>query len=172
MKRKSYVANFPTNLLFPVLEQNQKELLKLEWNRIEHETKELKDRIKQVELTISLVKNTIINRYLEENISFTKVARLLCKSTGIQKEIYQELFVAKIMNTNELISVDLLNQAISCLDLDQIMKLMRNQDKIYSDMVESRFDELIYDVDQEVYENYLEKERKDKNEYQRRGKIK
>ncbi len=156
MKRKSYLTNFPTEFLFLILEQNQKELIQLELKRIEQETKELRDRIRQVKLTISLTKNTIINRYLEELIPLRKVAKLLCNSRGTRHEVYQELFTLRLLEANEFITVDLLQKAIQCLDLDHIMTIMRKK-SIYYEMVGTRFDELIYDVDQEVYENYLEK---------------
>ena len=157
MKRKSYLTNFPTKALFLIMKQNLEELSKLEILRIEQDTEEVENRINQVKLTISLSKHIIINRYLEEEISLTKVAKLLCRSKGIEKEVYQELFTSKLVEANELIALDLLNEAINCLDLDQVMTIMRKKDTIYSKMVETRFDEFIYDVDTDVYENYLEK---------------
>ncbi len=159
-RRNSYLTNFSTDFLFLVLEQNTKELLKLEIKRTEQESKELQGRINQIKLTISIGKQELINRFLiDEKNSLEKIARLLCKSKGIHKEVYQEVFTRKILEQNNLIPVDLLQKVMDYLDLEQIMTIMRKKDTIYSQLASERYDEIIFDVDEEVYQEYLQKRR-------------
>lgn len=161
-RRKSYLTNFPTETLFLVLEQNAKELLELEIKKVDKNSIQLQKRINQVKLTISIGKKELINRYLKGNISLNQVANLVCQSNGIRQDIYKELFTRKVIEENELISVDLLRKVINNLELEQIMTIMQNKDTIHQEIAEKRFDEIIYDVEKEVMEELEKKKRMDR----------
>ena len=157
-KRKSYFENFPTNSLFVVLEQNNKELIELEIIKLTKPTSLLKEKIKQVELVIAVVKSVIVERYLQDNISLTEIAKRLVKEKGIKQDVYKELFTLKIINTEELISTELLERAIDKLELSQIKMIIRaKEDTIYGKTAIKHYDEMIYDVDEEVYREYVNK---------------
>ena len=157
-KRKSYFENFPTCSLFAVLEQNYKELLQLEIKKITKPTPLLKERIRQLELVIAVIKNVIIERYLQDNISLTEIAKRLVKEKGIKQDVYKELLTLKIINSEEFISLELLEQAIDKLELNQIMIIVRSkEDTIYGKTAAKCYDEMIFDVDEEVYKEYINK---------------
>lgn len=162
-RRKSYLTNFPTSTLFIVLEQNINNLLELEAKQLILRNSLLKERIKQAELTINLAKTTIIERYLNNGISLTEIANLLIKSIGIKENVFQELFTLKLLESNEIISIDLLEKAIDKLDISQLMLIMRTkQNTIYGNIATNKYDKMIFDVEPDVLEEYILKKRLDK----------
>ena len=157
--RKSYFENFPTSTLFVVLEQNMKELSSLELNPKTNEI--LKKRMEQVELVVSVSRAILVNRYLQDNISLTKIARLVLESEGIRKSVYREVFTLRILEKDEIISFELLEKTINELDISEIMLIMKNRDSIYKELAIKRYDEIIFDVESEVYEELIIKKRLD-----------
>lgn len=161
--RKSYLTNFPTDSLFVVLEQNQKELLDLEIKSTNQPNTLLKQRIQQVRLTIALAKNTIIERYLE-NTSLKGCAKLLVSSIGIKESVYQELFTLKLLRANEIISLDLLKKAIDKLEPDQLMMVIRmKENTIYEQVATECYHDMLFDVEEEVLGELREKIKLDNN---------
>lgn len=96
-RRKSYLTNFPTSTLFIVLEQNVKELLELEVKQLKSNNVLLKERISQIKLTINIAKTTIIERYLNNNVSIIEIANLLLTSKGHQRRSFSGAIYYKII---------------------------------------------------------------------------
>lgn len=161
--RKSYFENFSTSTLWIVLEQNFRELTTLELKYATTPNKLLKDRIKQIKLVLEVSKNVVVNRYLQDNISLMKIANLLLNSEGIKKKVYQELFTLKVLEKEELISLELLSKVIQELDISELMMIIRNkEDSIYGSLALRRYDELIFDVEPDVYQELIMKKIKDR----------
>lgn len=166
MKRKSYLTNFSTNMLFAVLEQNQKELLQLQLKLFDNENILLKTRINQVKYTIAIVENTVVKRFLDENISLNKLINLLLTTN---KEcyitIYKEVITQKIIESNETVLLNLLEAAIKHLDVDQLMRIIKaKEDSIYGMMALNSYNEKCLEVDDEVYKELLLKMKQDRRE--------
>lgn len=162
MKRKSYFTNFSTDSLFVVLEQNYMEYQKLEQKQANNSNPLLKERMKQVELVMAASKSIITERYLEDNVSLNEIAGLLIKSKGIRESVYKNLFTLKLLETNEIISLNLLTNAVNRLDISELMLIIRNKpNTVYSDIALKIYDEMIFDVEPEVYQEYVLKKRLD-----------
>ena len=157
-KRKSYFTNFSTDSLFVVLEQNNKELLKLEIKKLNKDTKEIRDRIKQVELVIAVVRNVIVERYMHDDTPITKIANKIVKENGIKLDVYKEIFTLKVLEKDEMISLELLEKAIDKLDIGQLTMIIKaRENTVYGDYAIKSYDEMIFDVDEEVYKEYVNK---------------
>lgn len=162
-RRKSYFENFPTSTLFIVLEQNMEELLLLETQLLSCNNLLLSERLKQVKLVIQISKNVIIQRYLDENISLTKIAKLLVSSHGIKEIVYKEIFTLKIMDSNDFISLNLLEKAIDKLDIEHLILIMKNKENtIYESVAIKKYDKLIFNLDEEVLKDLEKKKRMDR----------
>lgn len=156
--RKSYLTNFPTNHLFIVLEQNQKELLDLEMKQLNRSNSLLRERIKQVKLTIAIIRNTIIERYLDSQVSLRECAKMLIISKGVKESVYQEVFTLKLLGVNEIIPLDLLEKAIDKLEIDQLMRILRTkEDSIYGHFANQSYTEMLFDVENEILEELNQK---------------
>lgn len=161
--RKSYFENFSTSTLFVVLEQNFRELATLELKYTCMPNKLLKKRIKQIKLVLEVSKNVIVRRYLQEDISLMKIAKLLLNNEGIKKEVYQEIFTLKVLEKDEIISLELLSRVIKELDISELMLIIRNKgNSIYGHLALKRYDELIFDVEPDVYQELVMKKRRDR----------
>lgn len=166
MKRKSYITNFSTDALFLVLEENEKEFSALETKVNSKNMNFILERLKQIRLTISVVKNEIITRYLKDNTSLNSITKLFLSSNGIKKDVYQELFVLKCLTSQEFVDLDLLEKAISLLDPSQLMMLIETKkDSIIGEFANNRYSEMIFEVDDEVKKELLLKIKLDRMEW-------
>ena len=155
--RKSYLTNYSTDTLFVVLEQSQRELLDLETKNMNSSNILLKQRIQQVKLTMAIAKNTIIERYMKDT-SFGACARLLIHSEGIKTSVYQELFTSKLLETNEMISLQLLKKAIDKLEVDQLMLVIRMKgNSAYGQFATECYYDMLFDVEEGVLGKLKEK---------------
>lgn len=162
-RRRSYFKSFPTSTLFIVLEQNKKESLELEKKLLNHDNILLRERLKQVNLVISVSKKIIIERYLKDNTSLNRITELLIESTGIKEWVFKDLFVLKILESNEPISLELLQKAIDKLEIEQLMMIIKGkQNTIYEDLATKNCDEMLFDVEQEVLKELELKKRMDR----------
>lgn len=162
-KRKSFFLNFSTSSLFLVLEENVNALSALEVKLNNNYNKHLKHQIKITELVIKTIKKEIINRYLKENVSLSKIANLVLNSDGIKKLIYQEIFTLRVIEKDEMISLDVLERVINGLDIDELSLIIREKNSsIYRELSLKRYDEIIFDVDNDVYEEMIMKKRLDR----------
>ena len=161
--RRSYFENFSTSMLFVLLEQNLSELTALEAKYDSIPNRLLKERIEQIKLVLEVSKNVVVNRYLQDNISLMEAANLLLNSEGIQKKVYQEVFTLKVLEKEELIQLDLLSKAIKELDINELMMIIRNKENsVYGNLALQRYDELIFDVEPDVYQELIMKKKKDR----------
>lgn len=162
-KKKSFFLNFSTNSLFLVLEENVNVLASLEVKLNNNYNMHLKHQIKMTELVIKTVKKEIINRYLKEDIPLNKIANLVLSSDGIKKLIYQELFTLRVIEKDEMISLDVLERVINSLDIDELSLIIRDKNNsVYRILALKRYDEIIFDVDNDVYEEMVMKKRLDR----------
>lgn len=161
--RRSYFENFSTSMLFVLLEQNLSELTALEAKYDSIPNRLLKERIEQIKLVLEVSKNVVVNRYLQDNISLMEAANLLLNSEGIQKKVYQEVFTLKVLEKEELIQLDLLSKAIKELDINELMMIICNKENsVYGNLALQRYDELIFDVEPDVYQELIMKKKKDR----------
>lgn len=161
--RRSYFENFSTSMLFVLLEQNLSELTALEAKYDSIPNRLLKERIEQIKLVLEVSKNVVVNRYLQDNISLMEAVNLLLNSEGIQKKVYQEVFTLKVLEKEELIQLDLLSKAIKELDINELMMIIRNKENsVYGNLALQRYDELIFDVEPDVYQELIMKKKKDR----------
>lgn len=130
MKRKrrsgSSIVNLPTSGLLVRLEQYEKELIYLKQAQLE-QTKFLpaqQSRIFQVEDAIFFIKKILVDRYLEDNISLNKIALLFINSLGAKAEVYQEVFVSKVINNKHaFIDQNLLERVVDKLSIENLLRI-------------------------------------------------
>ncbi len=166
MKRKSYLVNFSTDALFVVLEQNQNELLRLQIKAIDNSHLLLNQRINQVKYTIAIIENTIIERFSCEKITLNKLIELLLDSNNDSRSrIYKELITNKMIDSNELVSLDLLDKVIKLLEVEQLMRIIKaRENTIYGQLAISSYNQKCLEVDDEVYKELLVKIKQDRRE--------
>lgn len=166
MKRKAYLANFSTDMLFIVLEQNQKELLKLQIKLLDNDNVLLNSRINQVKYTMAIIENTLVERLLEENNTLNKLINLLLTSNEeFHTSIYKEAITQRMIEYDEVVLLDLLEMAIKLLDVEQLMKIIKaKQDSIYGIIAINSYNEKCLEVDDEVYKELLLKIKQDRRE--------
>ncbi len=166
MKRKSYLVNFNTDALFVVLEQNQNELLRLQIKAIDNSHLLLNQRINQVKYTIAIIENTIIERFSCEKITLNKLIELLLDSNNDSRSrIYKELITNKMIDSNELVSLDLLDKVIKLLEVEQLMRIIKaRENTIYGQLAISSYNQKCLEVDDEVYKELLVKIKQDRRE--------
>lgn len=159
-KRKSWVGNFSIESLFALLRQSEKELINLK--KIEKETIMLKKRIKEVEYTIYVLKFFLVRKHLAANISLQEIAKKDINSYGLTKDVYDTIFTIKALEEKEPIEVSLLESVIDSLDIEHICMIMNSQnDNIYRKFANERFEKLIFDVEDDVYDEFVLKKRMD-----------
>lgn len=143
--------------MFIILEQSQTELFDLKWKKLTKMNILLNERIKQLKLTMAIARNTIIKRYLDST-SLRECAKLLVNSIGIKESVYQEIFALKLLETNEMISLELLKKAIDKLEIDQLMLVIRmKEDTIYGQFATDCYHDMLFDVEEEVLGELKEK---------------
>ncbi|MDD6223598.1 MAG: hypothetical protein PUB18_01180 [bacterium] len=163
--RESYFANFSTSSLFVLLEQNLAQLTNLELKQTTNDHSLLKNRIFQLQFAVSIIRSILIDRYLKEKISLTQIANYLLWATGIREDVYQELFTLKLLESDEFIELTLLEKAIHKLDMEKLMAIIQlKEDTIYGTYAVRRYDEMIFDVEEDVFEEYVKKIKFDEKE--------
>lgn len=152
------IKKFPIEALLIVYENNVNELDRL---KLLDNNKYVSKRIKELEYNIKYIKNTCIDKYLDSNISLSKCAKLLISTNTRRKDIYQELFTNLLICGNGLISLDLLNSAINELDIEYIMQIISSKKTGAREIALDVFDKIIFNVDEDVYGDYLLKKKLD-----------
>lgn len=161
-KRKSYFLNFSTNSLFLTLKETQKELLKLEINYIECPNYLLKTRINQLKFTISSGIKELVKRYLDDSITLENSAKLLIKATSeIEEIVFSKIFVIKVIEGKELISLDLLTSAIDKLELEELVKLV-DLENTYGKLAKENYIEILFNVGKDIKNEIYLKIKKDR----------
>ena len=156
--RQSYFTNFSTNSLFAIWEQNVTELSKLELKRLEKNNNLLNERIKQINLVVSTIKSVLMERYLVDDISLDRVVKYFLNSTGIRENFYKDLFVLKILESDGLIDLKLLERAIDKLEMDELMTIIRlKENTVYGVCAVKKYDKMLFDVETDVYDEYVKK---------------
>ena len=159
-KRRSWFGNFSIDSLFVLLKQSEKELEEL--NSIEEPSVKLKLRKRDVEYSIRVFKNLLVKRILESNISLTEISKNIMKTNDTIKDVYKEVFTLKLVDKDELIDIELLNNVIDTLNLEQVLTIINvKKGTIYEKLANNRFNDLIFDVDTDVYDEYVLKKKMD-----------
>lgn len=152
------IKKFPIEALLIVYENNINELEKL---KLLDSNKYVNKRIKELENNIKYIKNVCINKYMDSNISLNRCAKLFVSTKTRRKDIYQELFTKLLISGNGLISLDLLNRVIDELDIEYIMQIINSKKKGASEMAMNAFNKIIFNVEDDVYDDYLLKKKLD-----------
>ena len=126
----------------------------------------LNQRINQVKYTIAIIENTIIERFSCEKITLNKLIELLLDSNNDSKSrIYKELITNKMIDSNELVSLDLLDKVIKLLEVEQLMRIIKaRENTIYGQLAISSYNQKCLEVDDEVYKELLVKIKQDRRE--------
>lgn len=169
MKIKASINNFSTRMLFLLLKEREKELLSIQINidNINGQNVSLlKSRMNQIKMTIEIVKSIIVDRYIEEDISLLKAIKMLEHSTSIiEEDIFKEIITIKILTKDELVPIDLLDKAISSLEVEQLVDIINNRKgTIYEELANDSYNQKYLDVDEEVYKELLLKIENDMEE--------
>lgn len=126
MKRKPTISSLPTSGLFIILEQYDKELIQLKQKQKKNECflPDLCKRICEIEDTIYFIKKVLISRYLEDNTSINKIAKLFLNENGIKANVYEEIFVSKVLNGSKIIlETKVLENVINKLSIENLIKI-------------------------------------------------
>ena len=68
-----------------------------------------------------------------------------------------------VLRKDEMISLDLLEMSINELDMSQLMLIMVGKDnKLYRELATKKYDEIIFDVEPDVYEELILKKKMDR----------
>lgn len=131
-KRKSSIVNLPTSGLFVRLEQYDEELFKLKKKQLETSKfmPALCQRIIEIEDAIYFIKKVIVNRYMEDDISINKVALLFINSSGIKSEVYQEVFVNKVIRNDGWVEKTILEKVMEKLSIENLIKISYCKDEM------------------------------------------
>ena len=107
---------------------------------------------------MAIIQNIIVERFLEDSISLVECTRLFIKARGIRKEVYQELFTIKILEADEMLSLDLLEQAMNQLEPEPLMRILRaKENSIYGYLASKTYMKMLFDVEEEVLEELKQK---------------
>ena len=157
--RKSYYLNFDDKSLMAILKQRQAELESLNKKEI---TADLETRKQELKFIIKVIKDTLVKRYKEENLSFQKIALGVIRKQGIEKDIYRELFILSLMENNSLVDKETLDKAIDELNLDQLLLISNmKQGTIYQKAANNKLDEFWFDVEDDVLDEFVLKKKMD-----------
>lgn len=158
--RKSYFANFPSTSLFVILKKSEEELEEI--NSKTNINDGLKTRKKELVLLINSIKSILVNRFINSNMTLREIAIKMINSDRSAKEVYKSLFMLRVIHKEELIDISLLEKAMDELDIDNILMIINSKKgTIYEQIANKKYDELIFQVDEEVYNDYLLKDETD-----------
>ncbi len=158
-KRKSYYENFSTSSLFALLKQSYIELELFEEKK---ETRELKKAIFELEVLIRRIKKIIENRYIEEEASINRIATDYLNCDPYFKEVYKDIFLTRLLTADEFVDVNLINRVINTLDIEDIFIIMNSkEDSIYGKLASKRYDKMVFEVEEDVYNDYVLKNEND-----------
>ncbi|MBE6147604.1 MAG: hypothetical protein E7168_04655 [Firmicutes bacterium] len=133
------IKQMPTSGLLLRLEQYHKELLCLRLKFLDNPNNQiLAQRISYIEDAMYYIKQTILKRFEEEDICLNKIALLIIKSHGVQEEIYQELFVRRMLNSKEWIEYSLLKKVVDRLSVENLLKITKHQEKTTTTLIRER----------------------------------
>lgn len=170
IKRKSNFKYFSTDALFAILKQRIEEVNILK-NK-EYKSSLLETRINDLEAFIRVVKNLLVERFLEENMSLSLCGKKLLDSEGIVQDVYKEVFTLELLEKDELMDINLLVEVVNKLDVDHIQMIMHaKKDTVYEGVATERFNEMIFDVGEDVYNELLEKKDIDESEIEEENKV-
>lgn len=132
-KRRSAITNLPTSGLLVRLEQYERELYDLKQKQFSQRqfNPVLCQRIRQIEDAMYFIKNVVIKRYIEEDAPIHRTTLLFINSNGIKAEVYEEVFVTKVMQTNCWVETNLLEKVIDKLSLENLIKISCAREKSF-----------------------------------------
>lgn len=156
------LKDYSINSLILILEQKQKDLERLKVNA---NNSAVSKEIEELSAFLMLYKGVVIKKILDTNISIKDCCHKILKTTGLKEEIYEEVFVSSIIMKDEFIDVDMLEKVINKLSIEHIFTIMNTKkDSVYSKLADIRFNKLMYEVNEDVYEEFVKKIRMDKRE--------
>lgn len=165
---KNYLSRCDLNILFMLLKKSEKELADFRLRMEQGENRHLKARCVELSASICVIQSVIERRLLENGISLMEVSKLVIKSCGALEEVYKEVLKFKIMEGNELVSLDLLEAAVRKLSPDQLVEIIYMGDQtIYGQIASARYDEMLFEVSDDIYAELESKMEMGRKEYLR-----
>lgn len=162
-KNTYYFSKYPTGYLLALIEQTDNKMTLLKAKNIEEKSKFIYYRIKYLKVLITLMRECLTERYLNENKTLTEYGKmLLCSKREIEKDILKDVFTTVLIKNKGLIALSFYEKVISKLDIDHLQKIIDSEkDSIYGICAKERFDEVLFQVDAEVEEELKQKIKKD-----------
>ena len=162
-ERRYYFSSFPTGYLLALLEQLDKKMTLLKVKNLEDKSILTYHRIKYLNMLITLMRQCVTERYLTEKKTLTDYGKMLLGTKKeIDKDILKDVFTIKLLENNGLISLDFLKKIIKELDIDHLQKIIDGDtNELYKDCAKVRFDELLFQVDEETIEELKQKIKSD-----------
>lgn len=142
-----------TGILFSMMKQRIEELGDLETRYLDTGNPLLQRRIFNLRVTIQAIRSIVIKKTLDKNMRLTHIAKLLNASSGLEEEVYSEVFKLRLLTANEFVPADILNRAIEKLSLEQLMEVISvREGSTYSRLASERFNDMLFDVEDDVME--------------------
>lgn len=158
--RKSYFTNFPTSSLFILLKKSEEELKEL--HNKENTNDGMEKRKEELVFLTNSIKSLLIKRYINSDITLREISLKILNNDESAKEVFKSIFMLRIVNKEELVDISLLEKVINELDIDNILMIINSKKgTIYEKIATDKYNRMIFEVDEEVYNDYLLKDEND-----------
>ena len=162
-KNTYYFSKYPTGYLLALLEQTDNKMTLLKAKNIQDKSVLTYHRISYLKLLTTLMKECITERYLAEKKTLTEYGKMLIHAKKeVDKDILKDVFTTVLLEDSGLIGLDFLRKVINNLDIDHLQKIIDgNTNELYKDCARVRFDELLFQVDEETKSELKQKIKSD-----------
>jgi len=148
---KLSLSMYPAEGLFVLLKQYYDKLEKFDCKK---ETASIKIARKEINSSIAIIKNVLINRFKDSEMPLRKMANKILSGEDYEIDVYKSLFLARVLsNRSEIIDTTLLKKVIDELDVDSLHEIIENKKgTIYSDLANDRYQNMMFEVEKDVEE--------------------
>ncbi len=149
---------YPEKLLFTLLDQYYQELDELDSKSCEIDS--VKAFRKETMVTIKLIEQILVERFKNSAKPIKEIATLILNGEEHESTVYKHVFVERILNDQiGMVDVGLLEKIIDTLDVEDLYTIIeKKKDSIYADLANTRYQEMMFEVEKDV-ENALEKKK-------------
>ena len=163
-EKRYYFSNFPTEYLLMLLDQKERQKLQFKAKYLEKNDLKTFNKIKYLEILTMLIRECLTERFLKEDMSLNKCGSLLLKSKKSKREILRNVFTIKVVEKEELIDLEMLKKIINELSIDNLQAIINtNRESTVVSYAKFRFDELLFEVDEEIKNELKQKILNDRN---------
>ena len=151
-KNTYYFSNYPTGYLLALLQQTDNKMTLLKARNIENKSVLTYHRIRYLKVLTTLMRECLTERYLNEKKTLTEYGKMLISADKeVDKDILKDVFTTVLLEDSGLISLDFLKRVIKNLDVDHLQRIIDGHtNELYKDCAKVRFDELLFQVDEET----------------------